>query len=384
MKNKFEKIKYPVKELPSGDTLNINLFRITGERPGPHVHIQSSVHGAELQGNLVIFELMKHFSNNTLNGSITFIPVANPAAMNCKIGATTFGRFNPKTGNNWNRNYTDIFSQSSDLHQIDLDEFVAKNANLKWNEIKKLYKGEILNGLKKIEKSLYSRGHISEDRFLNLQLQKIASSADIILDLHTGPHATRYIYSAIYQKESVKDFKFPHTLLIPNEYAGAMDEACFMPWIHLWNKMKEKNLNYAQDVESYTIELGSEEIVQSDLAKDDAKRIIHFLSKKGLCEFHEELPLTNQYYCLLEDYRTYYNNKGGLIEFLKAPGEKFSKGDPLFKVLNFNTLSKLEEIEQCITTQEALADGIVINHCTSSSQASGSEIYQVMENWTLF
>src|SRR5690606_31905720 len=99
--NQFEKKTIPLKELPSGDQLSLTLYRITGKQPGPHVHIQASVHGAELQGNLVIMELLRQFKTTPINGSITLIPLANPQATNTKFGTLTQGRYNPITGNNW-------------------------------------------------------------------------------------------------------------------------------------------------------------------------------------------------------------------------------------------------------------------------------------------
>ena len=75
---KIDNLKVPIKELPGGHTLNLNVYRLKGDSPGPHVHIQSNVHGAELQGNVVIFHLINYFLNNSFKGTITFIPHANP------------------------------------------------------------------------------------------------------------------------------------------------------------------------------------------------------------------------------------------------------------------------------------------------------------------
>ena len=44
--------------------MNVPLYRFKGQRPGPKVYIQSSIHGAEVQGNVVIYHLVQ-----LLNGS---------------------------------------------------------------------------------------------------------------------------------------------------------------------------------------------------------------------------------------------------------------------------------------------------------------------------
>ena len=76
--NKLSRVDYPIKELPSGDKLFISSFKLESGHAGPHVHIQASVHGAELQGNAVIFHLMQYFIHHPFKGSVTFIPLANP------------------------------------------------------------------------------------------------------------------------------------------------------------------------------------------------------------------------------------------------------------------------------------------------------------------
>ena len=38
-----------------------------------------------------------------------------------------------------------------------------------------------------------------------------------------------------------------------------MDEASFMPWMHLVNKMKELGRDIKCDIECFTLEFGSEE-----------------------------------------------------------------------------------------------------------------------------
>ena len=70
----------PVKELSTGEVLSIKTYTLKGNKPGPHVHIQASVHGAEIQGNAVILKLMEKLKGLELTGSLTLIPLANPYA----------------------------------------------------------------------------------------------------------------------------------------------------------------------------------------------------------------------------------------------------------------------------------------------------------------
>ncbi len=364
--------------LPTGHSFTLNLFRIKGEKPGPHCHIQSSVHGAELQGNAVIYELMNYFLHNPFSGSVTFIPLANPQATNQKMGQYSLGRFNPITGHNWNRNYSDLMELPIETTGMDLEQFIDRHKTSSPAEISKNFKKFLVNGIDHTLQT-YSKYGLSENKKLNLILQKMAAPADIVLDLHTGPVATRYLYSAEYQKQSAKYFLFPYVLLIPEKFAGAMDEACFCPWVKLHHKLKEKGLSFPLHFESYTLELGGEERISLHEAREDAKRILNYLHYKNMVPQGAGIWPGDQYSALLKDYKTYHAPIGGLVEFVAGPGQKVSKGECLYRMLNFEGLKDESFWPQVLREYSAQQDCFVINHATSSSIGEGVELYQVIE-----
>lgn len=373
MTNTFEKKIVPIKELASGDYLNLTLYRITGKEPGPHVHIQSSVHGAELQGNLVIMELMRQFSRTPIKGSITFIPLANPQATNNKNGTHSQGRYNPITGHNWNRNYSDI---TADLA---VEAFAKEHLETPWPQLKRAFKQHILETCNKTMTKLNTdHGHVSENRKLNLLLQKIAAPADIVLDLHTGPVACRYLYSATYQKHVAPDLLSPYTLIIPNEFAGAMDEACFMPWVTLHRELEKLGRTEAFDTFSFTVELGSEEVVSSKEAQSDAARILYFLYKRGVLAENLVAELTPGKWSELEKYNTYYASHGGLFESVVKPGEEYAKGDVLGFIHRPRAVEALDKVDDAIIKVIALESGAVINHTPTAAVSEGMELIQVL------
>ncbi len=371
--NQFEKKVIPVKELPSGDSLNITLYRVSGPKPGPHVHIQASVHGSELQGNLAIMELMRVLSKNPINGSITLIPLANPNATNTKHGTASQGRYNSITGNNWNRNYTDLSTL------IDYDKFLDQHKDKPWSDLRKLFKLELLSTCNNEIKRLASEHlHISENKKLNLLLQKLATSADIVLDLHTGPVACRYLYSAEYQKEYAPDLLSPYTLIIPNEFDGAMDEACFMPWVKLHEHLEQRGLGKAHDVFSFTVELGSEEVADSKAARSDCARLLYFLYKQKV--FNENLmaEIEPGKWSELKNYTTYFAPVGGLFEPVVKPGEEFKKDQLLAKIHRPKAIMSLSDVDLAVTELRALSDGALINHTPTAAVGEGMELIQVL------
>ena len=56
---KFFKEYLVVAQNVSGRNLNVPVYRFKSAEAGPKVYIQSSIHGAEVQGNVVIYHLIQ-------------------------------------------------------------------------------------------------------------------------------------------------------------------------------------------------------------------------------------------------------------------------------------------------------------------------------------
>ncbi len=372
MKNLLSTRKIKIDEIIGSIPLEIKVYEFISSTPGKTVYIQSSVHGAELQGNALIVELFEYFKNADFNGRIIFVPLANPYASSHKLGTYTYGRFNPVTGDNWNRQYLDFQNLEKGKGQIDTDLFCNEFSNLTSDKFIKKFKTHIREKAKEYRNSFDKYG-ISENKNLFVTLQEIASEADIVLDLHTGASATRYIYSADYVGEKkMKDLNFSHYIVIPNEFGGAMDEATFMPWYNLMKSIKKNNLAHEIDFESYTVELGSEELFERDQAKKDAKNILHFLSKRGVVKEEVKVENTEQYFCKLKDYLTYNSPMAGLCDYHVKPGEHYKKGDILMSIYQMDKLDT-DQYQFDILAKE---DGIVIHQCPSASIKMGMELIQ--------
>ena len=365
----------PVKKLSTGQELSINVIEISSKKPGPIVYFQSSVHGAEVQGNLVIFKLIEFFKENEFSGKVIFVPNANPYGSLQKSGPYTQGRFNPVTGNNYNRNYTDLFSIPEFADRLEL--FIEQDYQC--HQLKEKFKRLIKDSIDQLIEQKRSYG-LNEDFYLNILLQKIAAEADICLDLHTGPVACEYLYSNSSQKNEVsKMFPFEFVLDIPEEFAGAMDEAFFINYTHVNKLLSRKGAPLLQ-CSSYTVELGSEELISTIEANKYLNKILFFLTKKGLlANLAFKTPLTQpQKYIELKNYKTYYAPTGGHVEYFAAPGKKISKDEtlaiiytPSFDENGFKT----HEIK-------AVSDAYVINYQHTATVHEGMELYQVGENPT--
>lgn len=349
--------------------MNVPLYRFKGRRPGPKVYIQSSIHGAEVQGNVVIYHLVQLLKNIEICGEVVLVPNCNPVGTNIKAGEYTLGRFDPINGTNWNRGYyfsAELVNQFAET--VSPDEPVE--------QVKARFRTEIKQ---RLEDKLSDDWGLGLAQRLNLKLQQIAFDADYVIDIHNGPVSTRHIYVPEYARSSASLFNIPHVILIPNEFAGALDEATFCPW---WTLQDTLSKRFSQDidygVEAFTLEMGSQEVIDFDEGKLDAVSVLSYLNAKGCLYEADYQPEQMQRVAVtLDNYKILYTRQGGMVQYLAAPGDRVSAGQPLAKVLNVDDL----ENERATEILYAPCDVIPILHFPSASVLSGTQLYKCFTDY---
>lgn len=369
-KTEFKKEYLVVAQNASARNLNVPVYRFKSSVPGPKVYIQSSIHGAEVQGNVVIYHLIQALQKAPLKGEIILVPNCNPVGSNLKSGEYTLGRFDPVNGQNWNRAYHyDQALLDSFLEQVDQDTDIEK--------LKSSFRDHIKQGIDEVLNRDWGVGLAQQ---LNLKLQRFAFDADIVLDLHNGPVSTRHIYVPEYARDSAKYFNIPHVILIPNVFAGALDEATFCPWWYLQSNLQEKfpQRDWQFGVEAFTVEMGSQEVINFAAGEQDARSILSYLSAKGCFTKAIETPKQMQRHAVyLKDYKIMYSQFGGIVEYVAKPGDILKKGDLMARVLN------VDELEDQRATSEVTApcDLIPILHFPSASVLGGTQLYKCFTDY---
>lgn len=353
----------------SGRNMNVPLYRFKGLQPGPKVYIQSSIHGAEVQGNVVIYHLIQWLKKLPLCGEVILVPNCNPVGTNIKAGEYTLGRFDPVNGTNWNRGYF-------------YDETLVENfsTTVQEDEPNSSIKSRFRELIKqRLEQKLSETWGIGLAQRLNLKLQQLAFDADIVIDLHNGPVSTRHIYVPDYARDSAKLFNIPHVIFIPNKFAGALDEATFCPWWTLQNRISEKrHAKIDFGVEAFTLEMGSQEVIDFAEGEYDAKSILSYLTAKGCLQDVDFTPeKIRRVAVTLDNYKILYSQQGGMVEYIAKPGDTVKRGEVIARVLNVDDLDTTE------ATQDILApcDLIPILHFPSASMLSGTQLYKCFTNY---
>jgi predicted deacylase len=371
-----------VGEMASGAKLTVPVYRIKGNGQGPNVYIQANMHGAEVQGNAVIFQLLEQLKHIELNGSITLVPYANPVGCNHKNGEYTLGRFDPITGENWNRMYH--FDESI------IEPFAKAHLNQSNAETAQAFQALMVEQLSlKLNHNVYG---ITTGQRIAYQLQLLALQADLVLDLHTGPISSKHLYCPDYARPSAEYFDIPHVLFIPNGFDGALDEATFCPWWYLQLKFAELGRDFpitkteenqgknAVIKESFTVELGSQEQIDLDVAHEDALGILSYLQYQGAINSQQYQPKTmTRYSCLLKDYKALYSPMGGMVDYLAEFGQPLPAGEPLARILRMDNYGDGDPLHY-INFDHSV---IPILHFASASVNQGTELYKVFSKYTI-
>jgi len=373
--NNFTKEVMFVGEMASGAKLTVPVYSFKpAHKSGPNVYIQANMHGAEVQGNAVIFQLLELLKTCDIKANITLVPYANPVACNHKNGEYTLGRFDPITGVNWNRMYH--FDESV------IKPFAKKHVGASEVEIKQHFEQLLTSQVE--EKLDHNRWGLTTGQRIAYQLQRLAYQADLVLDLHTGPISSKHLYCPEYAQPSAKYFNIEHTLLIPNDFDGAMDEATFCPWWSLQQTLRglgREEFMMGQGIfnkESYTVELGSQEQIDLDVAKQDAESLLTYLQYQGVVggDAYQPTPMT-RYACYLKDYKTLYSPMGGMVDYLAEFGKPLVTGEPLARILRMDNYGDGEALHN-VSLEETV---IPILHFASASVNQGTELYKVLTNF---
>ena len=360
----------------AGQEIGIPVYRVYDDsitHDVKKVYIQSAVHAAEMQGSAVIYQLIQQLKTLKLNAEFVLVPNCNPFGRTQRAGEYLQGRFDASTGNNWNRFYHyDKQDTVAFVDELSEEDFACLNTG----ESQKVVGDFRLYLQMQLQKSLNNNWGVNTAQFLNITLQGFANKADIVLDLHTGPSSTRHIYAPQTLSEQARAFSIENILSIPMSFAGALDEASFMPWWDLKQLLSEKGIQLNYQVDAYTIELGSQENISLEEAKKDVLGILNYLSQQDLIEQFEGIEFNETQIIPLSRYKTLFSQYAGMVEYLAKAGDKVEKGQVIARVLN-----SLEfDNDNAIVNIHSPESGVVILHYPSAAVQVGTQLYKIAVN----
>jgi predicted deacylase len=346
----------PLRALASGETLHLPVYRFHGSAGAPSAYLQASLHGAEVQGNWVIAELLELLPKVKVLGNITLVPVANPYGQNHKIGDYTLGRFDPVDGDNWNRMF------------VDCTKF-GDTVSTEWPAAKNELRARVAAELAR------APAHESYSKKLARTLQGLAFQHDFMLDLHCAALCESYAYVPEYAFSSFKDLPCRHAVRVHEGFGGAMDEAFAMPWWRLGRRIEAATGNFPAIPEGYTLELGHQDWSDVALAKRQASGILRYLARRGVIEGNfPAMEFASRYSCALKDFHTDVSHRGGFVGLRAKLGEIQEKGAPYCEYLGFRDFER--ETVPCHERR------ITLVFTNASSVHEGTELGKSLVNFT--
>jgi len=346
----------PVRTLASGETLSLPVYRFRGDAAAPSAYLQASLHGAEVQGNWVIAELLERLPKLKIKGHITLVPIANPYGQNHKIGDYTLGRFDPVDGDNWNRMFVDCTTLADTIPPV-------------WPAAKEELRARVAAALARVPP------HESYAKKLARTLQGLAFQHDFMLDLHCAALCESYAYVPEYAFSSFRDLPCRHAVRVHEGFGGAMDEAFAMPWWRLGRRIEEASGQFPPLPEGYTLELGHQDWSDGALAKRQALGILRYLARRGVIEGDfPAMEFPSRYSCALKDFHTDVSHRAGLLSLRAKLGEIQEKGEPYCEYLGFHDFSR--EIVPCVERR------ITLVFTNASSVHEGTELGKSLQNFS--
>lgn len=376
---KCERSEIALRTLPSGHTLTAPVFTLRGEGQ-KKCYIQANNHGGEIAGNGAIFALLKKLKSYDIYGTIIIVPHCNPVSLNNQIDHEQHGVYDAATGQNWNRLFKLPADRKGAEWRVNINEFARLRSRDPWKDIKREFRREMGLALDRWRKDA-SRHGLEYNAHVALALQSLSYDADLVLDLHTGDIAPRYLYAPEYTRASAPYFHIPHVLFMKNDFSGAFDEVNFSPWMTLVEELTVLGRNdIALDVEAFTVELGSLERIDPHEMEQDSDRILNYLRHKGVVSGESVRPQHSIYFSTMEHYISYAAPASGLLVIAHPPGTRLKAGDEIGYILTMRNFD-VDSPDKATTPIRVLDDCILITRRMSPVVFQGQIIFKVMANY---
>ncbi len=373
-----------VRSTATGHELTAPVFYARGRNERPLAYIQANVHGAELQGNAAILALFDSLEKENLRGSAILVPRVNPVGANQQVGDYVAGVYDFHSGSNFNRGYLFLTGPSRaaiTASYVDVDSFAVANLSSSLSEIRDGFRDVLRAALAAARAEGEKYGLDARVEFA-LAIQEMAVEADVVMDLHTGDRAPRYLYAPEGAYAASRAFGIPFVLEIPARFGGALDEASFVPWHDLAEAfIRNGRTDVPRMVDAFTVELGSMNMFSLSQGTEDARRIASALRYYGVLEGEPDNPSGRIVSCSVNDYRSINSPIGGLVDPVVAPGTPVRKGDLLARMVDpARCRSTPPKLEDAVVEVRAPEDGVVLLFHAASSIPRGVRLVSMMTN----
>lgn len=322
------KWKIPLPSMSPGTQRSITAWRFGKAGARPKAYLQSSVHANELPGAMALHHLMPMLAEadrkGQVKGEIVVVPAMNPIGLAQVVGNIHLGRYDFASRDNFNRNWIDLSDAVAERVGAQLGRDADANVAL-------IRKAALA--------ALAELRPVNELQTMRVETMKLASDADIVLDLHCDQNAALHVFCSARDwpgpaREMAADLQSEATLY--NEpYAASLT----FSGVHgaLFARLAERfpHADIPSACLSATVEYRGQHDVNHTLGEYDAKNLYRFLVRRGLVSGRAgPLPRMKAEGTPIGGMDVGYCPKAGMLTFHVEPGAKVKKGQAVCEVID--------------------------------------------------
>lgn len=357
----------PLRKTISGLSHTISVMEYNHPKAQGKVYMQASLHAAENNGIALIYLLRQYLETSKFPFNVTLVPFANPFAMDVKIGEYTYGRFDTKTGENWNRSFKNLLLPYANLPAIDLKVFVKEHQEQGFEVLcqsfAKVLSTRLANCLK--------NDTAPHEKLANI-LHKLALDTDFSFDLHCDSISAPYIYVPSYlSSPRLRHFNSNAFVLMKNEPSNCFNQAIFYPWwqlIECWNHLTgDKKI---PPKHSFTYEMGNKESFDLKIAPLLLNGILNYISN-----IKNVKKSGGKYACYECDFSRVRAPVGGMVDYQDDLLDSLQKANvPLATIYDKNSIFGVGK-PHIVSLPHA---SVLLTRTSSASVHEGDEVLKVM------
>ena len=359
----------PLRTTISGLTHSISVIEYKHPKPRANIYMQAALHAAESNGIALVYLLREYLETHDFPYNVTLVPFANPFAMDIKIGEYTYGRFDAKTGENWNRGFKNLLEAHAGLDKIDLEDFVKTYQDQSFDVLCQRF-----SQLLRTRLAVSLHNDIAPHEKLANILHDLALTPDFSFDLHCDSISAPYIYAPSYLHSArLRHFNSNAFVLTPNESSGCFNQAIFYPWWQLtdcWNRITGDNK--VPPKHAFTYEMGNKESFDLKSAKHLLDGILEYIKNPM-----DAKNTGKKYACYEHDFSRVRAPIGGMVDYQDGLlGVLQKPNTPLAAIYDKNSILGIGKPQVLSVPHETL----LLTRTSSASVHEGDEVLKVMAN----
>ncbi|MBL9034317.1 MAG: succinylglutamate desuccinylase/aspartoacylase family protein [Rhodospirillaceae bacterium] len=338
-------------------------------KPGarPKAYLQASLHADEIPGMLAAHHLIGLLdaaeAKGEVKGEIVVVPVANPVGAGQVVNTTFVGRYDFRSGINFNRRWPDLSIGLADRVKGKLGKDVAANIAIVRQAL-----GQAIDEMQAV----------NETAMLKRELMRLAYDSDIVLDLHCDDIALMHVYTTNVfwprAEDLAADLDAKVVMLCNDSGAQSFDESFFIPWFRLQQELGP-DVPVPAPILTSTVEFRGQADVYDEIASVDAANLFRFLQRRGLIAGDPgPVPKLKGKVTDLDACENLRAPRAGIVAYKKREGDVVKAGDVIAEIVD----PMADDPKQARTPVRCQTGGPILSIRAMKSVGAGDSIAMII------